>query len=393
MDIKDIEALIPFCTTDTQRERLKSVIEHGGSVRGAQKALGLSHPCVVKTIELVRRAAAVKGVAPDKDLNYPLPEGQVVTGTSTLQRSPAGNLQWVKTKTDSAAQLALMKEAIDALVKDVPRATVREKANVGNSDLLAVYPLGDPHIGMMSWGEETGEDWDLKIAEAKMLSVFDRLVNTAPPCKEAVIVNLGDFFHADNMEAVTQRSGHKLDVDGRYAKMVRVGMRIMRRMIESALSLHEKVTVINSVGNHDDTGALFMNVALANIYENEPRVFIDQSPAPFHYFRFGKVLIGAHHGHTCKAPQLPGVMAADRAKDWGDTEFRYWLTGHIHHDSMKEYPGVKVESFRTLAAKDAYSSWGGYRAGQDSKCLIMHRDFGEIERHTVCIQQIFGAVA
>lgn len=387
MNVKELEALLPFCTTFVQQERIKAVIEHGGKVRDTQRALGVIHPAIFKTIELVRKAAAAKGVAPANDLNYPLPEGQVITGVSTLQRSPAGNLQWVKTKVDAAAQLALMQEAINALVADVPRAEPKASYVLGYADMLAVYPLGDPHIGMQSWGEETGADWDLKIAEEKMLAVFDRLVMTAPPCKQAVIINLGDFFHADNIEAVTQRSGHKLDVDGRYAKMVRIGMRIMRRMIESALALHESVRIINSVGNHDDTGALFMNVALANIYENEPRVIVDQSPAPFHYVRFGKVLIGAHHGHTCKAPQLPGVMAADRAKDWGETEFRYWLTGHIHHDSKKEFPGVTVESFRTLAAKDAYAAWGGYRAGQDSKCLIFDKNFGEVERHTVCIQR------
>jgi hypothetical protein len=133
---------------------------------------------------------------------------------------------------------------------------------------------------------------------------------------------------------------------------------------------------------------MFLSVALANIYENEPRVIIDISPAPFHYVRFGKVLIGAHHGHTCKADRLPGVMAADRARDWGETEYRYWMTGHIHHDTLKEYPGVKVESFRTLAAKDAYAAWGGYRSGQDSKCIVMHKEYGEVERHTVNIREV-----
>lgn len=81
-------------------------------------------------------------------------------------------------------------------------------------------------------------------------------------------------------------------------------------------------------------------------------------------------------------------MATDRAKDWGETEFRYLHTGHIHHDTMKEYPGVKVESFRTLAAKDAYATWNGYRSGQDSKAIVYHRDFGEVERHTVNIAMV-----
>ena len=108
----------------------------------------------------------------------------------------------------------------------------------------------------------------------------------------------------------------------------------------------------------------------------------------FQYFSFGKNFFGVHHGHTAKADKLPLVMATDRAKDWGETEFRMWYTGHIHHDSKKEYGGCTVESFRTLAAKDAYAHSGGWRSGQDSKAIVLHRDFGEVERHTINISQI-----
>lgn len=159
-------------------------------------------------------------------------------------------------------------------------------------------------------------------------------------------------------------------------------------MIDSALLHHKHVRVISCVGNHDDTASLFLSIALENTYENETRVTVDSSPTPFHYVQWGKCMFGAHHGHTCKSQALPGVMAADRPKMWGDTEFRYWYTGHIHHDTVKEYAGVKVESFRTLAAKDAYATWGGYRAGQDSKCIVLHKNYGEVERHTVNISMI-----
>jgi hypothetical protein len=97
---------------------------------------------------------------------------------------------------------------------------------------------------------------------------------------------------------------------------------------------------------------------------------------------------GVHHGHTCKADKLPLVMATDKPKEWGQSEYRYWLTGHIHHDTRKEYSGCTVESFRTLAAKDAYAYSGGYRAGQDSKALVIHKDYGEVERHTINIAQV-----
>jgi hypothetical protein len=48
---------------------------------------------------------------------------------------------------------------------------------------------------------------------------------------------------------------------------------------------------------------------------------------------------------------------------------------------VTELPGVVCEAFRTLAAKDAYAAGHGYRAGRDMRCIVHHKDFGEIERH------------
>ncbi len=127
---------------------------------------------------------------------------------------------------------------------------------------------------------------------------------------------------------------------------------------------------------------------MQQFYEREPRVTIDISPAKFHWYRFGKVLIGSTHTDTVKKKDLGGVMACDRAKDWGETLHRYFYTGHVHHDSAIELPGVLVESFRTLAARDAWHGAAGYRSGQDMKVDILHREFGRICRHVVGIHQL-----
>ena len=73
-------------------------------------------------------------------------------------------------------------------------------------------------------------------------------------------------------------------------------------------------------------------------------------------------------------------MAADRAKDWGETRHRFWYMGHVHHASMKEYPGVIVESFGTLASNDAYATAGGWRSRQSMCAPVLHREHGECAR-------------
>jgi hypothetical protein len=256
---------------------------------------------------------------------------------------------------------------------------------------MAVLPIGDPHIGMLAWEDECGQNWDLKIAEQTFCKLFDSLISAAPRCHKVVIENLGDLLHYDNIQGVTSRSGHSLDTDGRYARMVDVVIRILRFIVARSLEHFGEVHIINAIGNHDDIGSMWIARLLAVAYENEPRVTVDTTPGPCAYVRFGRTLIGVHHGHTIKMAKLPGVMATDRRKDWGDTDFQYWHTGHIHHDSTffaQEYPSCKVESFRTLAPKDSYATWGGWRSGQDSKCIIYHELYGEVSRITKNIAEI-----
>jgi hypothetical protein len=251
--------------------------------------------------------------------------------------------------------------------------------------------MGDPHLGMFAWAQETGQNFDLKIAEANLVGAVDHLVGLAPPAEEALIINLGDFYHTDNQTNRTARSGHALDVDSRWSKVLGVGIRAMRRCIDAALKKHARVTVICEIGNHDDHSSVMLAHCLSQFYERDPRVTVDVSPAKFHWYRFGRNLIGTTHGDTAKPDRLPAVMACDRPKDWGETEHRYWYTGHVHHDSLKEYPGCIVETFRTLAPGDAWHRGQGYRSGQDMKCDVLHREFGRINRHVVGIRQLWGA--
>lgn len=386
----DNNNLLKYAQTKNEIEKVSAYIEYGSNKKAAD-ALGVSKSTVGDVLSRVKKRAALQGYSPEHDMIHEAPDSHIVKGTSTLYKNGNPVLQWVKTDKKMEDQFEVMKDMTKGLIDDIPKykgMISTQQLKTYDEDLLCVYPLGDPHIGMLSWGEETGQDWDLKIAEEKYQKVFDRLLSSSPDSDYAIILNLGDFFHADNVEGVTSRSGHNLDLDGRFQRMIRVGVRIMRYMIESALDKHQHVHVMNEIGNHDDTGAMFLSIALDEMYSDCDRVTVDTDPTPYHYFRFGKVLIGSHHGHTTKIQNLPLVMAADQPVDWGETTHRYWYTGHIHHDTTKEFSGCKVESFRTLAAKDAYATWHGYRAGQDSKAIVIHSEHGEIERHTVNIAMV-----
>lgn len=368
--------------TEYNESRVKEAIASGATNAIMAEILGVSD----RTMRRWKARLAVSGYSPEHQMTRQVPDPFMVKGTSQLYRRGEAEpvLEWVKTRVNPEKHREMLEAAYDAFFEDIPQYSAASLKADTIENLMAVYPIGDAHIGMRAWGVETqGQDWDMQIAERVQCGAMAALVELAPATDKAVIVNCGDWFHADNIEGVTSRSGHTLELDGRYAKMISVGIKVMRQCIDSALAKHRVVRVISAIGNHDDTGAMWLSVALKHAYEKEPRVEIDDSPAAFHYFEHGKCLIGVHHGHSCKPERLPGVMATDQAQAWGRTEHRYFYLGHVHHQSVKEYSGVTIESFNTLTAKDSYAAFGGYRAKQNMKCIVLHKEFGEVSRHTV----------
>lgn len=387
----ELEKLKQWATA-RQSEVLDAIILLDSN-RAAAESLGIGVETVKEHLKTLRKKAALQGYSPEHDLVATIPEPLVIRGVSTLYGADGEvKQQWVKSHLDRSLAKEAIEEWVNWLVQDAKGlAPIVPAPAVCNDDLLVVYPMGDPHFGMYGWRAETGEDFDLGIAEHLTKAAITRLVDSAPAASTALIVELGDFFHADNNSAQTPRSGNQLDVDTRYARVLQVGLRAMVFVIQAALAKHAKVIVRIVQGNHDTHSSLALALGLDAYFHGEPRISVDLSPAPFWFFRFGRVLIGATHGDTCKTDKLPSIMAYDRAEDWGQTRYRYFYHGHIHHDSVKEFPGCMVESFRTLAARDAWHTSSGYRSGRDMKMIVHHREFGEVERHRIDIAQLEAA--
>ena len=276
-------------------------------------------------------------------------------------------------------------EAIKAAFADLAPIDLVPFPPATDANLMSVYPIADQHNGLLSWGRETGESYDLEIGAQRLRTSAQRLIGLAPPSERALILNLGDWQHTDDQKNMTPRSGNILDVDSRYFKILVAGVQLMRDVIELALQKHGNVLVHNVPGNHDPHASKALTVALMHAYMNNPRVVISSEPDEFFFHRFGQTLIGATHGDKCKPDKMAMSMAVRRREDWGATAYHWFLFGHIHHETLKEVGDVRCESFQTLAAKDAYSSHAGYNSGQSLNCITLHVEDGEIGRHRVNI--------
>lgn len=373
--------LFEHCTV-RQLEVLEA-INKAGSQRAAAELLGIVQSAVSQTLTAVKvKAAMTTGFEQGKRPAALLP-GQVVKGHSQyIDKNGKLGGYWVKGKLDQEAYEKQVRATVKALTADLtglapltpPPAAIHE-------DLLSVYPMGDPHFGMYAWAKEAGANFDLDIARTLTLGAVDRLVSVGPASHTAILLPLGDVFHMNDKTNQTPAHRHVLDADGRFPKVVQVGIQTYKHAVLRMLQKHANVVVRFVKGNHDPDAIWALAYAVAEFFSNEPRVSVDVSPAVHWFYRFDKVLIGATHGDETKHAQLLGVMATDRAKDWGETVHRYFYTGHVHNQVVTELPGLVCESFRTLAARDAYATGHGYRAGRDMRLIVHHREDGEVERY------------
>lgn len=335
------------------------------------------------------KPAAVQGWAPEHDMTRPAPDGFTVAGVSTLYgRDGEIAAQWVKTRQDAESIRKMLEAAGEAMAEKLPRVKRSKAPTRTNADLANCYVVTDYHLGMLAWAEETGADWDMKIAERLLVAWFAEAIRLAPSASIGVLAQLGDFLHWDGMDAVTPASKHVLDADTRFQKLVRVAIRAIRQVIGLLLEKHEHVHVIMAEGNHDPASSIWLREMLAAIYENEPRVYVEKSPDPYYCFEFGKTSVFFHHGHKRKPANVDDVFAAKFREVFGRTKHSYAHMGHMHHVEVKETPLMIVEQHRTLAAHDAYASRGGWMSGRDAKAITYHREFGEVGRVTVSPEMV-----
>lgn len=369
------ETLLEFAT-EQQAKAIRAYMEHGSYAKAAAE-LGINHASCQMLIKRAKRRAAVMGHSPEHDMTKTVPIPYVVKGTSTLYGDDGvQKLQWVKTSLDSQKYLELVNEVIDELKQDIKPVppVVRRSGDVLSSDLLNFYTLTDIHLGMLSWGEETGADWDLSIAEQTILDSFEYLIRHSPAAEAGFFNQLGDALHYDSMLPVTPTSGHVVDADSRYHKIVRSVIRIFRHVVNMLLEKHERVVFLNAAGNHDLSGSVWLQESFAMLYENEPRVEVVVNPSPYYGYMHGKTFIGCHHGHK---KNIKTVCDAFRGKRWremmGQSRQAYIHCGHQHHREVIELPDMLVEMHQTLAAKDAHAVHGGYDADRSMNCITYHK--------------------
>lgn len=326
-----------------------------------------------------------RGVLPLDSGNY-VSSGEILKGSSTLYDEDGNvKLQWVKTDRAKSDFLADFREAISDLVSEnvSPLPTIESKTTELNDELATIYITNDVHVGALMWHEEVGKDYNIDIATSQVKRAYDYLMDNTPNSKVGIICDLGDLTEMTDYKNITPQSGHVLDVDGRFPKVLRAAYEMLLYGVERALQKHEIVYFYNIAGNHDPTVGDAVREIARVAFKNNPRVIVDDTPRPIKYHQHGTTMLQFAHGDGLKMHAAGEVMACDEPVMFSATKYRYAHFGHVHKDSVRESRLCRAESHRNLAPLNHWAFHKGFRGPFGTmKAITYSTEFGEISRNT-----------
>jgi hypothetical protein len=389
----DYLSLLPFCKTNRQAEAIHA-LANASSQRDAAQKMGITRSNLQKKLAQVRAYAERQGWNPDRGFVHPVSSAEVLKGHSTLYRFPEGDpegrvLRWVKGQAEYDRTSELLKSYADELAQDLPKQKPKPAPSIAHqSNLLTQFTLTDYHIGMKAWHEETGEDWDIAIAQDLMIDWFRAAIQQSPDSDVAIFAQLGDFLHWDGLEAVTPTNRFVLDADTRWQKLVRVSARCAKAVIDMLLDRFPRVHVLMAEGNHDMASSSWLSTMFTMLYEDEPRLTVEQSPKVYYAYQWGNTALFYHHGHKKPLKRLDQVLASEFRGIYGQCTHVYAHTGHLHHQVVLETPLMKLEQHPTLAAPDAHAARGGWLSKRGASAITYHKEFGEVARVTITPEMV-----
>ncbi len=359
----------------------------GMSMAAVADAIGVTERNVYKRMAALRQRAAQGGVAPAHGWNNPLPDGFALAGVSELKDADgATKLQWFKSKADTQRQMELLVERIESAHQGIKPYKPTKPPEGSIEDLLTLLTITDFHLGMYAYEAETGDNWDVTIARNVFLDSVATMIESSPNSGTGVLCQLGDFLHWDGiLSASTPMSGHALDADTRYSKLVELAMSVMVEATRMMLEKFERVIIVSAEGNHDVSGSIWLRKHIKHIFQDDKRLEVIDNDFPYYAIQHGKTMLGFHHGHKRKLAQLHKLFASEprfRAM-WGATEQCYIHTGHYHSERVLEDGGAIAEQHPTLSGRDAYAARGGWVSQRGAKVITYHKEHGEVSRTTI----------
>lgn len=259
---------------------------------------------------------------------------------------------------------------------------------------LLEVDLFDLHFGKLTWAEETGDNYDIKIAERLFMKCINDIIVKAEGYHiDRVLFPVGnDFFNVDNKENSTAK-GTPQQEDTRWKKTFRKGRQLIVKAID-ILSTIAPVDVIIVPGNHDYERAFYLGDSLEAWYHKCANVRVNNNANTRKYYAYGNVLLGFAHGKTEKPGDLRALMPVESPELWAKSKFREWHLGDQHrkieyfHKGTEEHLGITIRFLRSLTATDSYHHEHVFKAHiRAAEAFIWNKELGMVCQYYVNLKR------
>jgi len=274
---------------------------------------------------------------------------------------------------------------------------------------MLLVDIADHHLGRLSWGAETGDSYDIKIAVKRFTDCvaffYDEVQHIMKKHSIAKIVFVlgNDYFNYDYPKPypMTANQTHQ-ESDLRYQKMFTIGSGLVTGQIEK-LSELAPVEVYIVPGNHDEFTSFFLGELLLARFHNNENITIQNSPKKRKYIKFGKNLLGFGHHQFETFERMFANMSLEEQELWGGSRHKYFYTGHKHHKEVfarmiqnktittfvdsgtpkrpvlitEDLNGVLFDRMASLTSNDYYEASRGYIHMKGAESHLFHKEFGK----------------
>lgn len=368
--------------TPHQQKCLDAFLEHG-TKQGAANTLGMSRSAFRKAIQAVER----KGQAPWLEA-VPMPEHLYSPKTTVHYKNGEVIEEWRRL----CPTVQKLQDVVSGLCEEVKgkgKAKTRSPRKTDSEDILFELDIFDAHVGMYADEKETlDENYDCDIAARRMVEAAEGLASRAQRPHKCVLVFGGDMLHSDTRNNQTEGSGHILDVDSRYHRVVEYIIAASRDVVKIAAALAQEVEIVVLSGNHSWHSEVWLAQVLNAYYSDCPNITVQLGKSPRRHMVFGNNLLVWTHGDKVAANKWAMIVAAEFAEQWGKTKFRHLKMGHVHHKKtiapvvIDEQSGLLVEYLEALCATDAWHANAGFVGSQKgASAFEYHRSKGLLTRY------------
>lgn len=289
-------------------------------------------------------------------------------------------------------------DAIDHLMKNwsgPQKLPIIKRRNSKQQPHLLEISLFDAHFGKLAWAQETGQDYDLSIAEKIYLTAVDDLLQRSEVYNvDQIVFPLGqDFFNTDNWKGETANGTLVESTDDRMTKIFEVGVEAVKWALMRCREI-APTKVLWSPGNHDRSTSWYMCKTLEQYFlgAKAKDISFDLDANQRKYISYGNTLLGFTHSCDEKMSDLPLIMAKEEKKLWAEATYHQWHVGHFHKKKEMKFiagdtfNGVSVVILPSLTATDSYHYRNGWVSPtRAAEAFLWSRDRGLSDTMIHCI--------